>query len=257
MQPSVRRKMFSAEQRLYGLPPSMSAETPPVAADAVMQILQEMAALRAEVRSLSEQVARQPAAALAAETAPAAPAEGAQSQRIIEEEAAMKAEVTRLVQILAGAKREIAAIKHPLADDSRMTRATGELDAITLATETATHDIINAAESIDAMIGKIASACHDDPEVLEMLDHLANATIRIHEACNFQDISGQRIAKVIKTIRFVEERVIAMINLWGVDAFIEVPVETGKDENDQSRLLNGPALANEGLSQADIDALFD
>jgi chemotaxis protein CheZ len=249
MQSQARRKVFSAEQRLFGRLPLPLSAGDELAPEGFGQILQELQSLRAEVRELS---AARPAAA-----ASSAPAGALDAQRFAEEEAAMKAEVARLVQTLAGAKREIAAIKHPLANDSRMERATGELDAIVIATETATHDIINAAEEIDTVVGRIAAACHDDPEVLEMLDRLNNATVRIHEACNFQDISGQRITKVVKTIRFVEERVIAMINLWGVDAFVEVPVDSPADENEQARLLNGPALANEGLSQADIDALFD
>lgn len=247
MRSPARRKMFSAEQRLFGHGPVETALPAAESAETIAEILAELQSLRAEVRALS--AAPPPTAAAAAPPS--------ETQKFAEEEAAMKAEVARLVQTLAGAKREIAAIKHPLADDSRMDRATSELDAIVVATETATHDIINAAEEIDAVVGQIAGACHNDPEVLEMLDRLNNATVRIHEACNFQDISGQRITKVVKTIRFVEERVIAMINLWGVEAFVEVPVETTGEETEQSRLLNGPSLANEGLSQADIDALFD
>jgi chemotaxis protein CheZ len=250
MQTQPRRKIFSAEQRLFGRVPAPVSAYDTGSPEALAQILQELQSLRADVRALS-------AAPSVAPLQTAEPAFASAADTVHDEAAAMKAEVARLVQTLAGAKREIAAIKHPLAEDSRMDRATSELDAIVVATETATHDIINAAEEIDRVVGRVAAACHDDPEVLEMLDLLANATVRIHEACNFQDISGQRITKVVKTIRFVEERVIAMINLWGVDAFIEVPVEVPKDENEQSRLLNGPALANEGLSQADIDALFD
>lgn len=249
MQTQARRKIFSAEQRLFGRIPTPVEPVADLAPEAVAQILQELQSLRAEVRELS--------AARPAPVSSEMSSIAMDGQRFAEEEARMKAEVARLVQTLAGAKREIAAIKHPLANDSRMERATGELDAIVVATETATHDIINAAEEIDTVVGRVAAACHDDPEVLEMLDRLNNATVRIHEACNFQDISGQRITKVVKTIRFVEERVIAMINLWGVDAFVEVPVEANGEENEQARLLNGPALANEGLSQADIDALFD
>ena len=49
-----------------------------------------------------------------------------------------------------------------------------------------------------------------------------------------------------------------MIDIWGIEAFQALPVE----EEDAGAIpegedLSGPALEGQGLSQADIDALFD
>ena len=77
------------------------------------------------------------------------------------------------------------------------------------------------------------------------------------EACNFQDITGQRITKVVNTLKFVEERIDAMIEIWGEDDIAEVDPSVTPDSEGDSALLNGPALGDEGIDQNDIDKLFD
>jgi len=79
-------------------------------------------------------------------------------------------------------------------------------------------------------------------------------------ACGFQDLTGQRINKVVSTLAFVEERVHNMISIWGEDAFSDLPVSDKDDTEEKpedSELLNGPQLQGEGISQDDIDKLFD
>ena len=77
------------------------------------------------------------------------------------------------------------------------------------------------------------------------------------EACSFQDITGQRVNKIGKTIRYIQDRIVAMIGIWDTEAFIDLPVKEEKPQNNGEALLNFPALGNERLSQNDIDALFD
>ena len=94
------------------------------------------------------------------------------------------------------------------------------------------------------------------------LDEVSNQLIAIIEACSFQDLTGQRITQVIKTLRFIEQRILVDRYL-GTEAFQDLPVpgDDGESEEDmppsEEDLLNGPALGGAGLSQADIDALFD
>ena len=77
------------------------------------------------------------------------------------------------------------------------------------------------------------------------------------EAYNFQDITDQRITKVVNTLKFVEERIAAMIEIWGEDDIAEVDPSVTPDSEDDSVPLNGPALGDEGIDQNDIDKLFD
>jgi len=77
------------------------------------------------------------------------------------------------------------------------------------------------------------------------------------EACNFQDITGQRITKVVNTLKFVEERIDAMIEIWGEEDIAEVAPSVTPDSQGDSALLNGPSLNGEGIDQNDIDKLLD
>ena len=78
---------------------------------------------------------------------------------------------------------------------------------------------------------------------------------KIFEACAFQDLTGQRIGSVIQTLDLVDSHLESLLELLGPD-FEEVDDEEDDREGDDM-LLNGPALEGEGISQDDIDKLFD
>ena len=77
------------------------------------------------------------------------------------------------------------------------------------------------------------------------------------EARSSQDITSQRVNKVVKTICYIQDWIVAMIGIWDTEAFIYLPVKEEKPQNNGEALLNFPALGNERLSQNDIDAFFD
>jgi chemotaxis protein CheZ len=89
--------------------------------------------------------------------------------------------------------------------------------------------------------------------------------IQLYESCNFQDLTGQRITKIVRTLGFVESRLDKMIQVWGgIEAFKDFedkaqPFQafTGSTMTDAT-LLNGPRLEEDAghVSQDDIDALF-
>jgi chemotaxis protein CheZ len=162
-----------------------------------------------------------------------------------------------MVRMIGRTKLEIASIKHPMAEDDRMLAAAGELDAIVVATKSSTQDILAASESIESIIRKIAGTYHEDEDLVAMTDQVANEIIKIFEACNFQDITGQRINKVIKIIRFIEERILSMINIWGAEAFTELPIPGRETAEGDEALMNGPQLGSQGITQDEINALFD
>lgn len=180
-------------------------------------------------------------------------------QSALEEARDVRIEIAQMVRSIGRAKAEIAAIKHPLASESddKVHRASSELDAIVLDTETATNKILASNEKIEAAMNKLNTTHHDDPDVQAMTEDVAFNVIEILEACNFQDITGQRITKVVNTLRYIEDRILAMISIWGVEAFADLPVEVSDDREGDEALMNGPSLQNEGISQDDIDALFD
>ena len=151
-----------------------------------------------------------------------------------------------------------AKVHHPKAQDDRLVSAASELDAIVKDTEMATHTILESAEQIDDLTMALKNSAPSD-FVADHVEQIAFIVTKVFEACNFQDITGQRINKVVSTLEFVEERVHNMISIWGEDAFAELPVPEVEEEArpEDSDLLNGPQLDGEGISQDDIDKLFE
>ncbi len=170
----------------------------------------------------------------------------------------VRMEIAQMVRMIGRAKLEIASIKHPMAEeDDRMKLAAGELDAIVVATEASTQDILAASERMEILVRTITGLHPDDEEAAALGEQMANEIIKMFEACNFQDITGQRINKVVKTIRFIEEKILAMINIWGAEAFIDLPVASDPSASGDDLLMNGPQLENQGITQDEINALFD
>jgi chemotaxis protein CheZ len=137
-------------------------------------------------------------------------------------------------------------------NDRRMTRAAGELGAAIKGMETATQKILASAEVIDDSARALASALSNDYHhglAQDVQDHV----VRIYEACNFQDLAGQRIGKVIATLIMVEGRLVAMIARY---SGAEQSGEAAKPSSEA--LLNDPRLdgATVHASQLDIDAMF-
>jgi len=175
-----------------------------------------------------------------------------------DEDLEVRIEITRLVKEIGKTKSELASLRHPMADEEgdKILTATNELDAIVEATEKATDEILRSSEEINEILEKLRGDGDVDEEHRAAFDMIEARTIAILEACNFQDITGQRINKVVTTMQFIEERVKAMIDIWGVDAFAHLPLPEVEHIDEDAALLEGPQLEN-GLTQDDIDAMFD
>jgi len=191
-------------------------------------------------------------AAEIAEQAPVAVAEVAGASSLVENE-----ELTRQLNELAAAieeaKQEVWSLRDPKAQSGDDVKAaTKELDAVVRATEVATNDIMEAAEQIDDLAARLCSQLSGTDAALA--EEINERVVNIFEACNFQDITGQRITKVVSTLEFIDERVSKMMELWGA-AQIEGGGEAGEVSDED--LLHGPSMDGEGATQDDIDALFD
>jgi chemotaxis protein CheZ len=139
-----------------------------------------------------------------------------------------------------------------------MVRVTNELDAIVGGTEHATDIILSNAEEIDQMAATLIARLKDEQNVALVQD-MQERVVKLFEACNFQDITGQRITKVVGTLKFIETHILRMVEIWGgIEAFKGIEAETIGQRDGDARLLNGPKLAGAAghASQDDIDALF-
>lgn len=169
----------------------------------------------------------------------------------------LKREITGLMNYIRRVRQEIAAIDRP-EDEANQFNSMGEqLDAIVQATEKATSDIMQAMDDNEAVVGKLREAL-DDPDQVALLDQITANGNAVFEACSFQDITGQRVNKVIKSVTYVEQRIQAIIDVWGKDILDDIVVSVdGQEKSEDEKLISGPLLNGDGLSQDDIDALFD
>jgi chemotaxis protein CheZ len=166
---------------------------------------------------------------------------------------AMDAKVYRELREIAGyiesMRSEIGALQVNDLKDSRIPSAGEELGAIVKATETATNTIMECAE---ALMGADAS----DPAAYKAL--VEEKMLVIFEACSFQDITGQRIAKVVETLQHIEARVARFAEVMKASDFTGFmsDEERARAERKEKNLLNGPQLAGEGVDQSDVDKMF-
>ena len=194
----------------------------------------------------------------------------------LKEAARMKHEMGLMHQAISRTRRELQSMQLKGDDsDHRINQATDELDEVVMHTERATEAILNAAEGIDnnatALAGKLsgvdAAAAYDIQE----------SVVAIFEACNFQDLTGQRINKVVSVLSYLDERLNTIWDIWEngslpeADQLLEAATRmeaaansihgemvSGEDV-DESELLNGPGMTGDEtrISQDEIDALFD
>lgn len=158
----------------------------------------------------------------------------------------LKQELYGLFKYLKRVREEIAAINRPADEDHHFDSMSDQLDAIVQATEEATNTIMECMEKNDDIIIELKKSI-TDPNQVEMLDQISNNGADVFEACSFQDITGQRVTKVVKSVTYVEDRVNALINVWGKDEIDKIEVK-GEEKTEDEKLLRGPALEGEGIS---------
>lgn len=158
-------------------------------------------------------------------------------------EAALLHEIGSLGQAVADTRSEIAALKVDDITMSYIPCATDELDAIVAHTAAATESILEVCETLDALGGEMAG---------DAGGKLQNATMKIYEACSFQDITGQRITKVVRTLKNIESAIARIVETFGVVAPPAEPTERPQ----VSGLLNGPQLPTAAMDQSDIYKLL-
>ncbi|MDP7548697.1 MAG: protein phosphatase CheZ [Alphaproteobacteria bacterium] len=168
----------------------------------------------------------------------------------------LKQELDALMRYIQRVRQEIAAIDRPADEGDRFESMGEQLEAVVAATGAATNTIMEAMESNEKLLGELRETS-TDPAQIALLDQITNNGNDVFEACSFQDITGQRINKVVKSVTYVEARVNALVDIWGKDQIARVEVTADREKTDDEKLVSGPLLEGHGLSQDDIDKLFE
>jgi len=153
-------------------------------------------------------------------------------------------ELADLLAYVRQTQEDIAAIQPAELTDEHIPHANDQLRSVVHATEEATGVFLDAAEELEHLADELGGA---------EAERLRSITTRIYEASNFQDITGQRIAKVVTTLVVIEERLSRLVRIAGeaARAAKAAPVEPEPED-----LLNGPQLPDVAATQDDIDRLF-
>ncbi|WP_457104812.1 protein phosphatase CheZ [Methylobacterium sp. P5_C11] len=182
-------------------------------------------------------------------------------RRELHEALAMRTELDVMKEAITRTKSELATLHRTENTGKGMRRAADELDAVVDSTERATTQLLGAVEEIESHAGMLSAATLP-PGMKPHVDVILERVITAYEACNFQDLTGQRITKIVSVMKFIEEHLDRLIATWSeLDSFKELitvmPVPTSLD--DESSLLNGPKLDHDPghVDQSDIDSLFD
>jgi chemotaxis regulatin CheY-phosphate phosphatase CheZ len=175
----------------------------------------------------------------------------------------LREELHGIMTHISTTKSEIAALKPKNETDSdQISAATGELDAVVESTAAATSDILKAAEEIQTYVEAIREehVVQSVENLDKHLDCIEMEGMNVLMACGFQDLTGQRINKVVNTLRYIEDHIDALIKVWGItEGTAEGPLiaNAPDDSRPDQDLLHGPSTDGSGVSQDDIDALFD
>jgi chemotaxis protein CheZ len=157
-------------------------------------------------------------------------------------------EVQSLADYIRTVRRELAGLRPNEISVQHIPMATDELDAVVTATADATGIILGAMEEVEGLAAGLPT---------EMAAPLGAIVVKVYEACSFQDITGQRITKVVKALRHIESKIDGLLAVFGADRLSDTASAPDAASIDaQASLLNGPQLPAAANSQADIDALM-
>ena len=255
----VQRKRFRIETMQAGDGPIVDQDdrdAPPYH----HQIMSELRAIRAQMAVHSSGlVAAEQNEAPSAEDLKAANRLLESYRAQIEQCEKLKVELDLIHDAITRTKQEIAVLHGTSFSGDEMSKVTGELGAVVGGTEEATQQILEAAEAIDQAATALGKASSPDQQS-RLSEEILDRVVSIFEACNFQDLTGQRISKVMTTMKFIEHHITVMMDIWGgVDAIKQHAPAIIDTRVGDARLLNGPkGLDDEGhASQDDIDAMFN
>ncbi len=197
----------------------------------------------------------------------------ADERQVIDELKALRALAERRDENAADAvdllKRELALVRDTIARNKRdlaaligdgkqrgIARAADDLGAAVDGMEKATQKILLSAEVVDDSAKALTATLKDDYKrgvAQDIQDHV----VQIYEACNFQDLAGQRIGNVVATMAMLEAQVAAMLDRCEAGGGKDNSAVTAKAFAGRD-LLNGPKLDGDPghACQRTIDEIF-
>ncbi len=160
----------------------------------------------------------------------------------------LRFDLLEMAKAISKTKAEIASIRPHQGEPTDLNVASEALDAIVRTTERATSDILEAAEHVQ----EAAWTLREEGASESMCDELDRRATDIYTACSFQDLTAQRTSRIVNTLRYLEGRINAMIEIWGIAADDDETASGSAGERRAVDLSESLDVFN-GLSQDDVD----
>jgi len=157
-------------------------------------------------------------------------------------------EFTYIANYISKTREEISRLRPNDIKEQRIPVAGAELEAVVTDTERATEAIMSEAETILTLEA-------DDPAAYKAA--VDEAMMRIIENCSFQDLAGQRVSKVVTSLKHVEGRVSRFAQTMGVADAEADETETSEEERRKKLHLHGPAIGGPEKKQDEVDDILE
>ena len=187
-------------------------------------------------------------------------------RREISEVLILKGELEVVQSAINDTRREIASLRIGQPAQVGIQQLSGELGAVVQQTEFAANTIMTAAERIETEMSAIVTHIDSRTRAEAHVSVVMLEVSKLYEACNFQDLTGQRLSRVMDTFTFVERQIDKMMSIWGgisaIDHLLAAEAIARKEAEqaigDQA-LANGPRIADDigHVNQLEIDELFN
>lgn len=167
-------------------------------------------------------------------------------------------EIEALAGFIRTAKAEVASLRPDEIKNRHLATAADELEVIVDQTEVATNSIVTAAETIEQLCEEMEPA---------LAEKVTKAVTAVYEACGFQDLTGQRIGKVVAALQHIEHRIEGLLQAFGTEfeaggqgdakpSPSPLGPPPGKAARPDEDLMSGPQKPGEAKTQDEIDALL-
>jgi len=177
-------------------------------------------------------------------------------------------ELGDLAKYINSAKKELQSFQPQTLSEEKLPEASDQLAAIVTTTEEATKKIMDACDDMGNVHERVRERLLSidpplDPDVMASIEdslmEAGTSSVEIYEACTFQDLTGQRIQKIVATLKEVERQVLRMIIVFGLNGQTSqnLDEEVKKELESEAALLNGPQLPGQSLDQDSIDDILN
>jgi len=165
----------------------------------------------------------------------------------------LRRDLMEMATAIAQTRRDLAAMPAAMDGGTGAACDEGELESIVAMTEKATSDILGAAEKVQ----EIAWTLREQGVAAEPCDALDAHATDIYTACSFQDLTGQRIGKVIEVLNATEKRLDGLVDAWGLDDIEIKPVAAPAADGAKAESEAGPAALQQEIDRLLIGAPAD